>query len=179
MSVLICYDGSPSARYAVENAAHAMAQAVCSRNDVTLLHVWHEPEGVPADSFCYREDSASPTGERLIYLAEGAAEETIEAGRQLAMEHGIMPHTLLACETVSVAATILRVANERDSSLIVVGAHMRGMPGPTLESTSVALVATSSRPVLVIPMSESAVREMAAATKQNLSTTKRSDLSHA
>lgn len=179
MSVLICYDGSPSARYAVEHAAEAMAQAVCSRNDVTLLHVWHEPEGVPADSFCYREDSASPTGERLIYLAEGAAEETIEAGRQLALAHGLVAHTLLACETGSIAATILRVADERDSSLIVVGAHTRGQPGPTLESTSAALVATSPRPVLVIPMSESAVRELAAANRQNRSTTKRSDLSHA
>lgn len=125
MSLLICFDGSPSARYAVKNAARAMEEAVCSRNDVTVLCVWDEPFAVPTDSSCFREDPAGPSAEHLLDLAEGRATEVVQEGRRLAVNHRLMPHTMVACNISTAAATILRVADEQDASLIIVGAHTR------------------------------------------------------
>jgi len=151
MSVLICYDGSPSAKVAVVSAAATLTQAGFPGRDVTLLHVWNEPTGV-TDSFDYKDDPGAPSPERMIDTAERWAKETIDAGRSLAMDHGLMPRTLIARNDSSVPATILRIANEQESSLIVLGAHPRGTPGPTLDSVSSAVIAASPRPVLVIPM---------------------------
>ena len=151
MSVLICYDGSPSAKVAVVSAATTFVQALSPRPNVTMLHIWNEP--MPAtDSFNYKEDPDAPTAERLIDIAERSAHETIDEGRQLAVQHGLTPHTLIARNESSVPATILRIAEEQDSSLIVLGAHPHGTPGPTLDSVSAAVIAASSKPVLVIPM---------------------------
>ncbi len=151
MSVLICYDGSPSAKLAVASAAAIIARAGVPRDDVTLLHVWHEPR--PAtDSFSYRGDPQTVPSEKLIDRAANDARELLEAGRHLAIEHGLTPAVLTAPKQVSVAATILRVAEQQNSSLIVLGAHPHGTPGPTLDSVSAAVIAASTRPVLVIPM---------------------------
>jgi nucleotide-binding universal stress UspA family protein len=153
MSVLICYDGSPSAKHAVINAANMLDQSVFPRHDVTLLNVWNEPLPVPTDSSSYKDDPDGPSGDRLIEIAESRAQETINEGRELAMEHGLYAHALIACRESSVPATILRIAQEQDSSLIVLGTHPHGTPGPTLESISAAVVARSPRPVMIIPMS--------------------------
>lgn len=151
MSVLICYDGSPSAKLALVSTAATLAQAVFPRDDVTLLHVWNEPRPA-ADSFSYKEDPDAPSAEQLIDKAECGAQQLVEEGRHIAMEHGLMPKTLLARNEGSVPATILRIAEKRNCSLIVLGAHPHGTPGPTLESISTAVIAKSNRPVLVIPM---------------------------
>jgi nucleotide-binding universal stress UspA family protein len=151
MSVLICYDGSPSARHAVVRAAATLSQAAVPHHDVTLLYVWNEPR--PAtDSFSYREDPLARSAEHLIDKAQCHARELVETGRRLASEHGLMPKTLIAPNRLSVPVTILGVAEQEDSSLIVLGAHPHGTPGPTLDSVSAAVIAASTRPVLVIPM---------------------------
>jgi nucleotide-binding universal stress UspA family protein len=152
MSVLISYDGSPSAKVAVVSAAATLDQAVFPRHDVTLLHVWNGPMAA-TDSFNYKEDPDAPSTERLVEASERRAQETIEEGRRLAMDYGLMPDTLIVRNESSVPATILRVAEEQGSSLIVLGAHPHGTPGPTLDSVSAAVIAGSTRPVLVIPMS--------------------------
>jgi nucleotide-binding universal stress UspA family protein len=154
MTVLICYDGSPSAKVAVISAATTLDQAVFPRHDVTILNVWNEPLQAPTDSFSYKDDPHPPSGESLIDIAECRAQETVAEGKRLAMQHGLMPHTLVACNESSVAHTILRMADRCDSSLIILGAHPHGTPGPTLDSVSAAVVAGSSRPVMVIPMTK-------------------------
>ncbi len=151
MSILICYDGSPSAKHAVASAADAMAQVSLQALDVTLLYVWNEPTEA-ADSFSYKSEGL-PT-EQLEHLAQGRAEELAEEGCQIAAAHGLTARAMIAASDGSISATIARVADQERSSLIVVGAHQRGQPGPTLESTSAALVATASRPVLVVPLSD-------------------------
>ena len=151
MSVLICYDGSPSARAAVARAASTLDQAGFARHEVTLVHVWNAPMAA-TDSFNYREGPGAPSAERLIDVAESGAQETVDEGRRVAIDCGLTPNTLIARNESSVAATILRVAEQQDSSLIVVGSHPHGSPGPTLDSISAAVIAASTRPVLVIPM---------------------------
>lgn len=151
MSVLICYDGSPSAKLALLSTAATLTRAVFPHDDVTLLHVWNSPKPT-TDSFSYTQDTDAASAEHLIDMAENGAREKVEEGRRLATEHGLVPTTLIARNESSVPATILRVAEERDSSLIIVGAHPHGTPGPTLDSVSTAVLAGSSRPVLVVPM---------------------------
>ncbi len=153
MSLLLCYDGSPSARHAVVCAAEVIAHASPAAQDVTLLYVWNQPTEA-ADSFSFKSEGL-PT-ERLEQLAKRRAEELVEEGCQIAAGHGLIARARIAPAKQSIAATITRVANEENSSMIVVGAHQCGLPGPTLESTSAALVATASRPVLVVPMSDPA-----------------------
>lgn len=151
MSVLICYDGSPSAKLAVINTAATLSQAMFPRHEVTLLHVWNAPRPA-ADSSSYRDDPHAPSSEQLIDEAECGAQQLIQEGRELAAEHGLMPKTLIVRNEGSVPATILRVADEQDASLVILGAHPHGTPGPTLDSISSAVIAGSTRPVLVIPM---------------------------
>jgi nucleotide-binding universal stress UspA family protein len=153
MSILLCYDGSPSAKHAVACAAEVIAHASPAAQDVILLYVWNEPTEA-ADSFSFKSE-ALPT-ERLEHLAKSRAEELVEEGCQIAAGHGLTPRAMIAPAEHSIAATIARVAGQENSSMIVVGAHQRGLPGPTLESTSTALVATASRPVLVVPVSDPA-----------------------
>lgn len=151
MSVLLCYDGSPSAKHAVARAAEVIAYASPPAQDVTLLYIWNQPTEA-ADSFSFKSEGL-PT-ERLEHVAQGRAEELVEEGCQIAVAHGLKARAMIAPAEHSIAATIARVADEENSSMIVVGAHQRGLPGPTLESTSTALVATATRPVLVVPVSD-------------------------
>ncbi len=46
MSILICYDGSPSAKRAV-----SVASATLPHGHATLLHVWEPPAAFLADAF--------------------------------------------------------------------------------------------------------------------------------
>lgn len=151
MSILICYDGSPSAKHALESAAGAIAQASSQAPDVALLYVWNEPTEA-SDSFSFKSEGL-PT-EQLEHLARRRAEELVEEGCEIAAGHGLTARAMITPSKRSISATIAHVADEEGSSLIVVGAHQRGMPGPTLDSTSAALVATASRPVLVVPLTD-------------------------
>jgi len=155
MSVLVCYDGSPSAR----NAVATMADLV-SEHAVTLLHVWNPPMPVLTDALSDRANPGGPSTATLTELSGQRAAEIVEEGRRIAQAHEIAAQTLTACNESSLAETILRVADEQDSSLIILGAHLRGTPGPTLESTSAAVFTRARRPVLVIPMSDRAVPDV-------------------
>jgi len=149
MSVLVCYDGSPSARNAIANVATLLPQRT-----VTLLHVWNPPLAILPDSFSDKQGPAGPSTKELNELSEKRAGEILEDGRLLAQQHGIEAHTLTAANESSLTDTILRVADEQDSAVIVLGAHPHGTPGPSLESTSAAVFARSHRAVLVVPMSD-------------------------
>jgi nucleotide-binding universal stress UspA family protein len=155
MSVLVCYDGSPSAKHALMDAAEAISQSALARTNVSLLHVWSKPSGFPAGSFSYQREPATQSADGLIQRAEEAAKQTLEEGRLIATTCGLTPQTLLACKDSSIAATILRIADEQDSSMIVIGARWPATPAPP-NSTGAAILADSPRPVLVVPLKTSA-----------------------
>ena len=147
MSVLICYDGSPSARNAILSAADALGPC-----EATLLHLWNPPIDVLPDSFGYTRDHSDVSTRELTSRSEQRAREIAEEGRQLAHDHGLTADPLVRPIAATAWETVLEVADERDSSIIIVGAHPRGRPGPSLSSVSAAILEHSSRPVLVIPM---------------------------
>lgn len=148
MSVLVCYDGSPSAKNAVATAAELF-----HGQQLTILHVWSAPVAAPTDAFSYREDPSGPSSEELDAFAQRGASEIAADGARIAHEQGAQPKCLTRCDGLSTWETIVKVADEEESSVIVVGAHPRGTAGPTLDSTSAGVAEHAHRPVLVVPMS--------------------------
>jgi len=148
-NVLVCFDGSAGARHAVAHAAELITY-----RKVTLVHVWNPITSVPANSFDFKEAHGRLTDEQLNELTRRRAKEISDEGREMAAEHGLEVSTLVSSNEGSEWETIIHIADERDSALIVMGARARGAPGPMLDSVSAAVLEHSTRPVLVIPMSE-------------------------
>jgi len=124
MSILICYDGSPSAQRAV-----SLAGEILAGDAVTLLHVW-DPERDPIER-----------GARI--LGEGQA---------LAREAGLDAACRLERNQLSPWRTILAVARETGARLIVMGTRGQvPVQHNLIGSVSRAVVQHAPIPVLVVP----------------------------
>ncbi len=149
MSILICFDGSESAKRALAVAHHTLG----SEHKV-LLHVWNAPDAVLADAFSTRSAAvgAGPAQATLEHLAHERSDDVVAAGAQLAAELGMTVQTRDACSRTSVWQTILQVADEVDAELIVAGTHgVTAVEEDALGSVSGGLVHHSRRPVLIVP----------------------------
>jgi nucleotide-binding universal stress UspA family protein len=147
MSTLICYDGSPSARRAVEVARQSLGS-----DRATLLHVFNPPVAVLADSFSTSSSSAGPNNDKLEHEALARARQVAEEGRQLAHSLGVEVDVRVERNPSSVWRTILDVALEQDARLIVVGTHgATAVTDSLLGSVSSALLHHSEIPVLIAP----------------------------
>jgi len=147
MSILICYDGSPSSKQAV-----SIAESLLSRHRVTLLHVWSPPVAFLADAFSDPGVAANPPQEDLEPLALLRAQEVAGEGAELARVHGHEVGVRLEPNHTGVPETILNVARELTPELIVIGTHGHTAVQPSLlGSVSAAVAARSERPVLIVP----------------------------
>jgi nucleotide-binding universal stress UspA family protein len=147
MSILICYDGSPSATQAVSLAHGTIA------GEITLLHVWSPPAAFLADAFSDPSRLGGPTLEELERLAIGRAREIMDEGEQYARSIGLSVVTRLERNDSSVWRTVLDVADELDSALIMIGTRGRtAVQSALLGSVSGAVLHHSARPVLVVPL---------------------------
>lgn len=147
MSILICYDGSGSAKRSLTVAEKTLdgAQAV-------LLHVFNPPERVLADAFSTRESDQGPSYETLEKADEQRAEEILAQGQVLAESLGIAVTSRAELNHSTVSDTILEVADEVDADLIVIGTRGEtAIEDGLLGSVSNAVVHHARRPVLVVP----------------------------
>ncbi len=147
MSILISYDGSPSAKHAL-----AVAAAVMPASRVTLMHVWNPPDPILHDSFGAPDVVAGASGRSLEQACLDRAEEVLSEGRSLAVGLGLeVDGRLERSRHDSVAATILEVAEELDA-VVVIGTRgaTTGQPD-VLGSVSHAVVYQSHLPLLVVP----------------------------
>lgn len=146
--VLICFDGSASAKQALEVATGALRD-----RGAVLLHIWNPPDRVFADAYGLDEDERrGPSYEQLEDFAQGRAAEIAANGRALAEAQGISVTPLVERNRSTVWRTIIEVADELDSSLIVIGTHGHtALQSGLLGSVSNALLHNASRPVLVAP----------------------------
>lgn len=144
---LICYDNSPSARHALQVARRSLGEG-----PVVLLNVWSEPERVHADSFGFQRHGDGVAWDRMLALFEDQSREALDQGVQLARSIGMSVETRSERSPSSVWQTILAVADELDSDLILVGT--RG-PNPVaddlLGSISYSLAHHCRRPLLIVP----------------------------
>jgi nucleotide-binding universal stress UspA family protein len=151
MSIVVCYDGSPSSKSAVVKAA-----SVIGHEHAVLLHVWNPPERVLADAFSTRDIPGPPYAELESQVRE-RAQEIAEQGRALAVEHGLDAEARDEPNATNIWRTILDVAGREDAKLIVVGTHSgTAVQDGSLGSVSNALAHHSDRAVLIVPAGDPA-----------------------
>jgi hypothetical protein len=79
MSILLCYDGSSSAKHAL-----SVAHATLGHRPLTLLHVWSPPPEVLADASSAKALSGGPSKaelERVVFERAQALVERVRSTR--------------------------------------------------------------------------------------------------
>jgi nucleotide-binding universal stress UspA family protein len=138
--VVFAYDGSELAKLAIDEAA----QQLTPGRDALVLTVWHpfDVGFVPAGGA--RFDAAQISDVRR------AAEHTAAEGASIAQAAGFNARSA-AAEAAPTWKGIVKVADEHDSSLIVLGSHGRtGLASVLIGSVAEAVAAHSRRSVLII-----------------------------
>lgn len=141
--VLIGYDGSEEARRAI-----AFAGAIFPGRHAIVLHIF---------TLSVAPAAVGVTGEDLELLTssiEQHAKDVAEEGAELAKAAGLKatPTVIDAVGASATWSTIVRVAQEQDVELIVVGSRGRsGLKAALLGSVSNGVLHHADRPVLVVP----------------------------
>lgn len=161
--ILLCYDGSDTARRAIERAA-----TLVDGGEAVVLTVWesvgsailrHAPSGETGFGRDARGIAEDVVGE-LDASTAGRAEATAAEGAELAGTAGFDPrplaHRALADpaerDTVTVWRAVLDVAEAEGAEMIVLGSRGRsGVKSMVLGSVSYGVVHHSELPVLVVP----------------------------
>lgn len=147
MPVIICFDGSDSARWALDVVATTFGSS-----PAVLLNVWNPPERVVADAFGVTDDARALDPGRLEASMAQHAQDVLDDGAQRAGELGMTVTTRAQRSHGNVAETILAVADELDAPVIVAGTRGNtAVEDDLLGSVSGALVHHARRPVLVVP----------------------------
>jgi nucleotide-binding universal stress UspA family protein len=138
--IVFAYDGSDLAKLAIDEATQQLAAG----REALVLTVWHpfDVGFVPAGDV--RFDAAQ------VAEVKRAAERTAAEGASLARAAGLDARSA----TVEAAPTwkgIVKLADEHDASLIVLGSHGRtGLASVLIGSVAEAVAAHSRRSVLII-----------------------------
>jgi nucleotide-binding universal stress UspA family protein len=138
--IVFAYDGSDLAKLAIDEAARQLAPGRAA----LVLTVWHpfDVGFVPVGGV--RFDAAQ------ISDVKRAAEQTAAEGASLARAAGFDARGA-AVEAEPTWKGIVKVADEHDSSLIVLGSHGRtGLASVLIGSVAEAVAAHSRRSVLII-----------------------------
>ncbi len=147
--VLIAYDGSPSARHAIEQAA-----AVLGPREALVVHVWDPVLPAPTgDPFGIGAGMVDPAqAQEVDRLVHRNAEAIAADGAQRARDAGLQAEPIAQQTHGSTWATILDVAHERGAAVVVVGARGHSkVRSFLLGSVSNGLIHHADLPVLVLP----------------------------
>jgi nucleotide-binding universal stress UspA family protein len=144
--ILLCYDGSPSAKRAI-----AVAQTTIGRNTAIVLHVWSPPEEF-LSAAPFGDAPAEPLMVGLERLARERAQDIAREGHAVAQGIELMADPRVERSGGAIWRTILDVADELDAKLIVIGTRgATPVQSNLLGSVSNAVVHHSHRPLLVVP----------------------------
>jgi nucleotide-binding universal stress UspA family protein len=138
--VMLAYDGSALAEFAIERAALELAPG----RDALVVCVWQPAEVgfVPVGGRQFDADAATEV--------RSAAEETAAHGASLAERAGFRSESI-AVEAAPTWKGLVEKAEERGASLIVLGSHRRtGLTGHLLGSVAAAVASHSARSVLIV-----------------------------
>jgi nucleotide-binding universal stress UspA family protein len=138
--VLFAYDGSELAQLAIEQAGDLLAPG----RTALVLCVWQPADVgfVPVDDRHFNAQNATEVQE--------AAEQTAAHGASLAEQAGFRSQSI-AVEAAPTWKGIIKTAEERKASLMVLGSHRRsGLAGHLLGSVASAVVTHSATSVLVV-----------------------------
>jgi nucleotide-binding universal stress UspA family protein len=150
--IVIGYDGSAASERALREAGALLAPRPA------LVVVVYEP-GVAFDLMLVPslalEPAPAPIDIRTALEVDRAmyegAQRLAQQGAELARRAGLDAQGLVVADEITVAETLVRVADERDAPAIVVGYHAHGALGELLlGSTSRGVLRRASRPVVVV-----------------------------
>jgi nucleotide-binding universal stress UspA family protein len=140
---LLCYDGSPEAAHAIDVAGRLLGGG-----RVTVLYAWQSATEALARHGTPVAYVSGDDFERDLEHARGVA----RAGADLARAAGFDAEPKTAHSAAPAWAAILRVAEELDVGLIVLGARgLTGFKSLLLGSVSHHVVNLTRRPTMVIP----------------------------
>jgi nucleotide-binding universal stress UspA family protein len=138
--VVFAYDGSELAKMAIAEAGRQLSPS----RQALVLTVW-QPYSVGFVTPRELKMNAAAVDE-----VRAAAEQTADQGLSLAEEAGFKAASK-ALEAAPAWKGVVKVADEQDSSLIVLGSHGRsGLADVLIGSVAEAVVAHSQRAVLVV-----------------------------
>ena len=145
--VLIAYDGSVSARHAIEHTARLFLD-----RPAVVLTVWTSVrEAAGAARAALPSAVISEAVRNLDTAAESEASEIAEQGAELARSLGLSASATTMLADPSVAGSIIRAAEEAQALAVVVGSRGRSaIKSALLGSVSNAVVHGCRRPVVVI-----------------------------
>lgn len=142
---LLCFDGSGEAAAAIQRAGALLPEYEAIVLAVAIPAADRFPLDPLGDFVGMLSGVYKDWDEVCVELAERQARE----GCQLAAQAGLNARPLTA--EGKPVPTILRIADEQDVAVIVLGAHRQGALGALLGSVSSGVVHQASRPVLVVP----------------------------
>jgi nucleotide-binding universal stress UspA family protein len=149
--ILVCYDGSSDAQSAIDKAATLMPGA-----ETTVLSIWERYLDVISRSGAmglgFGTAGPADGGEDVDSASREAALEVARDGAQRATAAGLVGNPRIASQRVGIAFAILRVADEIDADVIVLGTRGRGgVKSYLLGSVSHEVTQHADRAVLVVP----------------------------
>ncbi|HTT29175.1 MAG TPA: universal stress protein [Solirubrobacteraceae bacterium] len=158
--ILICYDGSPDSRAAVEQAA-----ALFADQPATVLTVW-EPfvEMAARSSLGLGLVPFIPDPDEIDEASRKAAEQTAADGAALASRLGMTVEHRSSSQVTTTAGAILAEADAIGATAIVMGSRgLTGVKSLLLGSVSHEVVQHADRAVVVVPSPEVAASRARAA----------------
>jgi nucleotide-binding universal stress UspA family protein len=143
--ILICYDGSPDSRAAIERAGELLG------GRAAILTVWEPIVEVMARTGAARFAVAVDV-EKIDSDTEQEARERAEEGVEHARKAGFDPEPRVRPVDTTIAQAILSEANDVDASVVVLGTRgLTGLKSLLLGSVSHAVLQHADRPVMVVP----------------------------
>ena len=152
--VLIAFDGSPAAEHALKEAA-----AFLGKRPALVVSVWKEGVGFETLELPGATVGMPPapidvsTALEIEQEVKEQAQRLAQHGAELARQAGMDAEGLAVADEVQVtiAETIVDVAEKRDAAAIVMGAHGRGrLSEALLGSTTRDVIHRAECPVVVV-----------------------------
>jgi nucleotide-binding universal stress UspA family protein len=146
--ILLCYDGSPDARAALDRAGELF-----HGQPATILTVWEPFIDVLARTPAgFGLAPGMVDNETIDEATRDGARDTAEEGAELARAAGLNAQPRICALVSTVAAAILEQADEVDATAIVIGTRgLTGVKSLLIGSVSHAVVQHSTRTVVIVP----------------------------
>jgi nucleotide-binding universal stress UspA family protein len=149
--ILICYDGSPDSRSAVEQAAELFKD-----EPATVMTVWQPFIEVAArTSVGFGLVPSIPDSAEIDEASRKAAEQTAAEGTELARSRGLDAEPRSISQATTTARAILAEADKLNASAIVMGTRgLTGVKSLLLGSVSHEVIQHADRTVVIAPSPE-------------------------